>query len=323
MANPVARRAVRRAKKRGASPRVIKALVEAGLVESNLQHERYSKPGSGDRDSVGFLQQRPSQGWGPPGESVERDTDQFLEKAMRLNRGFRGSAGQLAQAVQRSAFPGRYDERSGEAEQILRRLNGGGGSQPGSRSSSSTESRTTPGVDNSDVRRQILAAYVQSERGKPGALLNLKAQLDGAQDVPGETIKHTTTKTERTKRSSGKPRKSGKNSTDIEQLLRVAQRDFGLTVREHPAFDKVDPVHTDGSFHYRKARKSKGAAGDVSGAPERMAAFAAYVRRRHGRDVEELIFNGPGGGKNIKNGRRVPRGFYRDHETHAHVADDD
>lgn len=103
-----------------ASARPAKALELAGLVESGLQHSKYSKVGSGDRDSVGFLQQRPSQGWGPAGESADLDADQFLEKAIALNaRGFHGSAGQLAQAVQRSAFPGRYDKMSGQAVQIF------------------------------------------------------------------------------------------------------------------------------------------------------------------------------------------------------------
>jgi hypothetical protein len=113
--------ALRSARKKKATARPRKALILAGLVETNLQHEKYQNVGSGDRDSVGFLQQRPSQGWGPAGESAETDSDQFLEAAMRLNaRGFKGSAGQLAQAVQRSAFPDKYDQRSAEAEKLLR-----------------------------------------------------------------------------------------------------------------------------------------------------------------------------------------------------------
>lgn len=113
--------AIRAANKRKASPRVKKALILAGLVESNLQHKKYSSVGSGDRDSVGFLQQRPSQGWGRPGESVEQDTNQFLDHALKLNAtGRYGSAGQLAQAVQRSAFPDRYDARSAEADKLLK-----------------------------------------------------------------------------------------------------------------------------------------------------------------------------------------------------------
>lgn len=125
MAEPgVAEAALRRAQRRKASPRVLKALMLAGITESGLQQKKYNKVGSGDRDSVGFLQQRPSQGWGPAGESVEKDTDQFLDQAIKLNQGFKGSAGKLAQAVQRSAYPERYDQHSAEADKLIRQILG-------------------------------------------------------------------------------------------------------------------------------------------------------------------------------------------------------
>lgn len=112
-------------KRKHASARPAKALALAGIVESGLQDSPYRNVGSGDRDSVGFLQQRPSQGWGPAGEGPQTDAEQFLERAMALNnKGFHGSAGQLAQAVQRSAYPGRYDQHSGEADAILRGIHG-------------------------------------------------------------------------------------------------------------------------------------------------------------------------------------------------------
>jgi hypothetical protein len=85
-----------------------------------MQHKKYENVGSGDRDSVGFLQQRPSQGWGPAGESVETDADQFLDHALKLRQKY-GSAAALAQAVQRSAFPDRYANFNAEADKILGR----------------------------------------------------------------------------------------------------------------------------------------------------------------------------------------------------------
>jgi len=104
-----------RAKARHASPKVTKALVEAGLVESNL-----TNPHGGDRDSQGVLQQRPSQGWGTPAQVTNPAyaADKFIDAANQL-RGKYGSAGALAQAVQRSAFPERYQQRSGEASALL------------------------------------------------------------------------------------------------------------------------------------------------------------------------------------------------------------
>lgn len=61
----------------------------------------------------------------------------------------------------------------------------------------------------------------------------------------------------------------------VVRLGRVAQK-MGLRVAENPAFDKVDPVHTPTSWHY------KNRAIDVSGSPQKMAAFTRYVRRKYG-----------------------------------------
>jgi hypothetical protein len=59
---------------------------------------------------------------------------------------------------------------------------------------------------------------------------------------------------------------------------RLAQR-MGLHVSEQSKFDQVDPVHTDGSFHY------KDMAIDVSGDANKMAAFYRLVMKeaRRGR----------------------------------------
>ena len=105
----------------GAPTKVRKSLLEAMAVESGYRNLNY-----GDRDSQGLLQQRPSQGWGPAGHP-KQDIRQYLNHAMSVyNGGFRGSAGDLAQAVQRSAFPDRYDEHRREANRLLRGAAGGG-----------------------------------------------------------------------------------------------------------------------------------------------------------------------------------------------------
>jgi hypothetical protein len=99
----------------GASDKQLVALVEAGLVESGMRNLNY-----GDRDSVGFLQQRPSQGWGSVRQimNVAYATRKFVEKAMRMDRAV-FTSGQLAQKVQVSAFPERYDQRYADAVAIL------------------------------------------------------------------------------------------------------------------------------------------------------------------------------------------------------------
>lgn len=91
---------------------VKRALLSAMAVESNYRNLNY-----GDRDSQGVLQQRPSTGWGPPG-NPRQDIEQFLRKA-RKYKNWKGTPGQLAQKIQVSAFPDRYDERMDEVDRIL------------------------------------------------------------------------------------------------------------------------------------------------------------------------------------------------------------
>jgi hypothetical protein len=116
-----------------ASPKVRKALLEAGIVESHLQNLSY-----GDRDSVGPLQQRPSQGWHNARNPYKAALD-FIRQAQPL-AGKYASAGELAQAVQRSAYPGRYQQHSGEAQALLR----GGSYGKGSYSNSVSKALTPP-----------------------------------------------------------------------------------------------------------------------------------------------------------------------------------
>ena len=70
-------------------------------------------------DSTGLFQQRPSQGW--PGTGVVSvDAEAFFRAAQREDKRFpRLTHGQLAQNVQRSAFPRAYDQWQAEAERIV------------------------------------------------------------------------------------------------------------------------------------------------------------------------------------------------------------
>jgi hypothetical protein len=305
------RRALRVAKARGASPRVLKAMVETMAVESNYQHLDY-----GDRDSVGAFQQRPSQGWGSASDSLEKDTNDFLDRAIPANKRFRGSAGQLAQSVQRSAFPARYDERGGEASQILASYKGGGskapqrGSQPAQQQYTT---QTTPGTDNSGLRRQLVGDFLQQGGVRnSSAVLGLAASYGQAADVPGTSTRVPVAgqqpKVSRPKKASSTgpiggelkelfyngpggvnvdngqtvPKGFVSGHTDhvhvaagprtVVSLGKLAQR-MGLTVRENKHFDPVDPVHTEGSYHYRDQ------AIDVSGDPKKMAAYSRRVAR--------------------------------------------
>lgn len=103
----------------GANDRQIQIALAAALVESNLRNVRH-----GDRDSLGLFQQRPSQGWGTPDQVMDPTyaATQFFDRLLKLNPSKYSSPGLMAQAVQRSAFPGRYDERWGEAQSIFSQL---------------------------------------------------------------------------------------------------------------------------------------------------------------------------------------------------------
>lgn len=109
----VARLALAQATRMHASPKVTLALIEAGIVESGLRNLDY-----GDRDSLGFLQQRPSQGWQCP-RNITCAAWDFLRRAIPIERHY-PTAGQLAQAVQRSAYPDRYDLAADRAAQVIR-----------------------------------------------------------------------------------------------------------------------------------------------------------------------------------------------------------
>lgn len=169
---------LRRANRQGATPVERKALVEAGLVEANLHNPNY-----GDRDSIGSLQERSGYG------STTRRLDpslaarRFLTEARQLKTpGI--SAGELAQKVQRSGFPARYGQKSGEAAALL----GSSRSSPSSPASSRTTTRTVPGVDRSDERKALILQWLQA-KGRPGALETLATGLQGAKDTPSRTVK--------------------------------------------------------------------------------------------------------------------------------------
>lgn len=98
-------------------PKVMLAAFETVLVESNGRNLDH-----GDRDSVGAFQQRPSAGWGTPQQcmNVKYAANQFFDRAVKRDQeNPQFSAGQLAQKVQQSAYPDRYDKREGDARAEL------------------------------------------------------------------------------------------------------------------------------------------------------------------------------------------------------------
>jgi hypothetical protein len=101
-------------KQLGVTANQMRAAFAAAWVESRFRNLDY-----GDRDSLGVFQQRPSQGWGTPSQvmNVEYAARKFFETARTVSQS--GTPGQLAQRVQRSAFPSRYDEQIAKADEML------------------------------------------------------------------------------------------------------------------------------------------------------------------------------------------------------------
>lgn len=284
-------------------PVVRKALLSAGLVESNLRHVRY-----GDRDSLGFLQQRPSQGWGayrPGMRGVRADIRDFLLRARALDQNYRGRPGQLAQAVQRSAFPGRYAQQLPEVMSILAAFGGGGGGtgvglpQATMRMPSGRQQKAAA----SNLALQLLN-FAPSRR-RTGSLLPLLSA--GAQ--------YQTSRTPFAMMGAGG---NAQGAQLMMQVIRLAQQ-AGLAVRENPFVDPVDPVHTKGSYHYqlfpgRYKGRQLGRGVDISGG--NLQAFLNQILRRYGPRRFDEIFYDPWGGWD--SGQKIaPIGG---HQSHIHFS---
>lgn len=97
----------------------------AGLQESKLQN---LAPGVGDRDSVGVLQQRPSQGWGRGKASTLTDvgeaTREFLEALVKVPRWQTLPPAEAIQKVQISADGSAYAQHQSEATALATGLRG-------------------------------------------------------------------------------------------------------------------------------------------------------------------------------------------------------
>lgn len=167
---------LRESARKGASPKKVKALLEAGLVEANLGNPNY-----GDRDSIGSLQERSHYGSAKRRLNPVLAARRFLTEAEQLDRP-QYSAGELAQAVQRSAFPDRYDKRGKDAEALL-----AGGAV---KKSAAAKARPIPGVDRSADRQALVSSYFANSHDK-GALIGLAMGLRNAKDTPARTVKAT------------------------------------------------------------------------------------------------------------------------------------
>lgn len=88
-------------------PRAWQIAIQAGMTESRLQNLSY-----GDRDSLGIFQMRPSMGWGTPEQVTDPpyQVNKFYDVMEGVPDWETRRPGDVAQAVERSAFPDRYHD---------------------------------------------------------------------------------------------------------------------------------------------------------------------------------------------------------------------
>ncbi len=281
---PEQRRNIRLARQatRNDRPKIQRALLEAMAVEANFRHVQH-----GDRDSQGVLQQRPSMGWGPyiPGaKGVKTDINDFLVRARRVaGGGYKGTAGQLAQAVQRSAFPDRYDQRRSEVNALM------GGPVPAGDNVTGIAAMPKIGGGGGGDRKAAIASWLMSRAsGKETSLMDLASTLKSQVSLEAPN-------NPRPRGDSNVAFSPANGVPDAVEAGLLAQK-LGLRVSENPYFDKVDPVHTSKSDHYRTVGtykgKKYGGAIDVSGNPGAMRKFFATLeKRRKGLKIDDLFYD--------------------------------
>lgn len=106
---------------RGLPARAGTIAIATAIQESKLRNINY-----GDRDSLGLFQQRPSMGWGTPEEILdpEYSTNTFYDALVTVPDWETGVVTEVAQEVQRSAFPDAYGDHEHEGRALASTLAG-------------------------------------------------------------------------------------------------------------------------------------------------------------------------------------------------------
>lgn len=148
--------------KRGMPPRAATIAIATAMQESKLRNLRV-----GDRDSVGLFQQRPSQGWGTAEQILDPvyATNAFYDALVKVKDYPSRPLTEVAQQVQRSAYPEAYAQHEDEADVLASVLTGG----------------VRPGL--------VCRLDAANSPGDPGALRDaLVSQLGTASSVSGSTV---------------------------------------------------------------------------------------------------------------------------------------
>jgi hypothetical protein len=102
-------------------PRAATIALATAIQESKLRNLRY-----GDADSQGLFQQRPSQGWGTVEQILDPvyASNAFYDALVQVEGWESGVVTEVAQAVQRSAFPEAYADHEEEGRVLASVLTG-------------------------------------------------------------------------------------------------------------------------------------------------------------------------------------------------------
>ncbi len=145
----IARAGVAAADRAGVGDNGAVIVIAAGIVESDLRDLDH-----GDRDSIGWLQQRPSQGWANAADPA-RAGDDFFAALQRVDGWQRMAPGDAAQAVQASAHPARYARQADRARSIVAAVRKGCPAAPVAAPATATG------------RAKTALAWAQTQVGKP------------------------------------------------------------------------------------------------------------------------------------------------------------
>jgi hypothetical protein len=86
------------------------------------------------------------------------------------------------------------------------------------------------------------------------------------------------------------PKVEGKPWEQVIGAIKYAQS-LGLRVSENPYVDKVDPVHVEGSDHYKTYAGTKVGKGiDVSGDPTKLKAYFKYLEKNYAGSLNDLFY---------------------------------
>lgn len=144
---------------------------EAASTESGIRNLQKAV----DHDSGGVFQMRPSQGWGTYTQvrNVTYATNKFLSVMLTVPDWQTKPYGEVAQAIERSGYPDRYDSHLGEAEAIYRQLSGNTGGVE-------TVAATTASGCGEDPNQITIDAAIQACLSKLGSSYTWKKPADGA-----------------------------------------------------------------------------------------------------------------------------------------------